>query len=217
MTDRPETDDALSFDRAIPVTPVSVGGSAGVTCASCRRPITESYHTANGEPVCDACRAVLALAAGGATAPATIAKALVFGLVATLAGALVYWAVIRFANLEIGLVSILSGWMIGKALRVGADGRGGRVLQVIGALLVYVSVAMAYFPFLYESGVRAGLPLAGIIVAALLQPISAIFDGATGGFLSALIIGFGMMQAWQQARQPSVVFEGPFRVGSAAS
>jgi len=63
MTDRPETDDALSFDRAIPVTPVSVGGSGGVTCASCRRPITDSYHTANGEPVCDACRAVLALAA----------------------------------------------------------------------------------------------------------------------------------------------------------
>jgi hypothetical protein len=76
---------------------------------------------------------------------------------------------------------------------------------------------MAYFPFLYESGVRAGLPLAGIIVAALLQPISAIFDGATGGFLSALIIGFGMMQAWQQARQPRIVFEGPFRVGSAAT
>jgi len=50
-----------------------------------------------------------------------------------------------------------------------------------------------------------------------LPATSAIFDGATGGFLSALIIGFGMMQAWQQARQPSVVFEGPFRVGSAAS
>ena len=217
MTDRPETDDALSFDRAIPMTPVSVGGSGGVTCASCRRPITDSYHTANGEPVCDACRAVLALAAGGVTAPATIAKALVFGLVATLAGALIYWALIRFFGIEWALVSILSGWMIGKALRTGAEGRGGRLLQVIGALLVYVSVAMAYFPFLYEGGIRAGLPLARISVAALSQPISAIFDGATGGFLSALIIGFGMMQAWQQAKQPHVVFEGPFRVGSAAS
>lgn len=217
MTDRPETGGELSFDRAIPVTPVSLGGSSSVTCANCKRALTDSYHTANGEPVCEDCRTLLGRAAGGVTDPAVIARALLFGLVAMLAGALIYWALIRFMNLEWALVSILSGWMIGKALRSGAGGRGGRVLQVMGALLVYVSVALAYFPFLYERGVRVGLSVSDILAAALVQPVSSIFDGVAGGFLSALIIGFGMMQAWQMAKQPVIVFEGPFRVGSSAA
>lgn len=218
MPDQPDTNpNDLSFDRAIPVTPVSVGGSAGVICANCNRALTDTYHTANGEPVCDACRALLGRAARDVTEPAVLLRAIAYGLGATLAGALIYWAVIRFANLEIGLVAILSGWMIGKALRNGAGGRGGVVLQSTGAALVYISVAMAYFPFIYEAGSRAGDPLGAIVAASLLQPVRSVFDSGASGLISALIIGFGMMQAWQQAKQHPVIFEGPFQVGGAAA
>ncbi len=219
MTDQPDPRSSeLSFDRAIPATPVSLGGSVGgVTCASCKRAIVETYHTANGEPICENCRVILGAATSSATSPALLAKAVVFGLGATLAGAFIYWAVIRFANLEIGLVAILSGWMIGKALRTGAGGRGGLALQVIGALLVYVSVAMAYFPFIYSAGAASGEPLSLLAIVAVLAPVRAVFDSGSGGIISALIIGFGMMQAWQQAKPHAVVFEGPFRVGSATA
>lgn len=210
MNDKPEGE--LSFDRAIPVTPVSMGVS-GVTCANCKRALGETYHTANGEPICEDCSAVLRKAAAGVTEPATIVKALVPGLVATIAGALVYWATIRFFNLEIGLVAILSGWMIGKALSGGAGGRGGIALQVLGAGLVYVSVALAYFPFIYEAASSVGEPLSSAIGGALAQPIRGIFGTGAGGIISALILGFGMMQAWQMTRQPAIRFEGPFRVG----
>ena len=105
--------------------------------------------------------------------------------------------------------------MIGKALRSGAGGRGGLALQVIGALLVYLSVAMAYFPFIYAGA--SGEPLTLIAVVALLSPVRSVFTSGAGGIISALIIGFGMMQAWQQAKRHAVVFEGPFRVGGAAA
>lgn len=221
MTDQPDQKPSdLSFDRAIPVTPVSLGGSGGgteMTCASCRRAITGTYHTVNGEPICENCRVILGNATSSPTAPALLVKAIIYGFGATLAGAFIYWAVIRFANLEIGLVAILSGWMIGKALRAGAGGRGGLALQVIGAALVYLSVAMAYFPFVYSAGSGSGEPLSLLVIVALLSPVRSVFSSGSGGIISALIIGFGMMQAWQQAKPHAVVFEGPFRVGGAAA
>lgn len=203
----------LSFDRAIPAEPVSVGGSGGVSCANCRRTLTDVYHTANGEPICANCRHILEGATRGVTEPAALAKALVFGAVATLAGALLYWAVIRFFNLEIGLVAIASGWMIGKALREGASGRGGPVLQFVGAGLVYLSVALAYLPFVMEAAPPGSSLVAGLYVA-LRVPLQQIFDSGAGGLISALIIGFGMMQAWQMAATPKVAFQGPFRVAA---
>lgn len=206
----------LSFDRALPAEPVSMGGSGGVTCANCRRTLTDVYHTANGEPICANCRHILEGAARGVTQPAVLAKSLVFGAVATLAGALLYWAVIRFFNLEIGLVAIASGWMIGKALREGADGRGGPSLQYIGAGLVYLSVALAYLPFVMEAAPPGSSLLAGLYVA-LRVPLQQIVDTGAGGLISALIIGFGMMQAWQMAATPKVAFQGPFRVATPAS
>lgn len=213
MSDAPQSGD-LSFDRAIPLAPV--GEAAGVTCASCRRALVETYHTANGEPICDTCRAVLEAAAQGVSETGVITKATVFGLGAMFAGAFVYWAVMRFAHLEIGLVAILNGWMVGKAMRKGADGRGGRWLQVVGALLVYGSVALAYLPFALQQDAGEFAGIVGAITLAIFTvalPVVAIIGSLPGGLLSALIIGFGMMQAWQLTGTPRIAFQGPFRVG----
>jgi hypothetical protein len=206
----------LSFDRAIPAAAVSVGGSGGVTCANCQRSLIDVYHTANGEPICANCRHILEGATRGVTQPAVLVRALAFGLVATLAGAFLYWAVIRFANLEIGLIAIASGWMIGKALRAGANGRGGRALQFIGAGLVYLSVALAYFPFVMQ-GAPPGSSFTLAAFVALMVPLRQVFGSGVSGIISALIIGFGMIQAWQMAATPKVAFQGPFRVAAPAS
>jgi hypothetical protein len=200
----------LSFDRAIPTDPVSVGGSGGVVCANCHRVLTDQYYSANGEPVCAECRAALEAAARGHVEPVLLLRALVYGAVATLAGALLYWAVIRFANLEIGIVAIASGWMIGKSLRAGANGRGGPVLQFTGAALVYLSVALAYLPFVIEGS--ASQPFLDSMAFALQVPLRQVFDSGAGGIISAIIIGFGMLQAWQLAGTPAISLQGPFKV-----
>lgn len=260
MTDPSSTGPGdLSFDRAIPATPAAGEAGSGVPCGNCGRVLTETYHTVNGEAICASCRGKLEMATRGVTEPTLIARALLFGFGAAIVGAIIYWAVMRFANLEIGLVAILTGWMVGKAVRAGAQGRGGRALQVAGALLVYLSVAMAYFPFVIEGAMEsakeeaAALPAdttgavtadlaqdtikpagaasqetrvteesvggAGAFIAlgvfALLLPLRVILADLPGGLISALIIGFGMLQAWQMSGRPKVTFEGPFRVGGA--
>jgi hypothetical protein len=203
----------LSFDRAIPISGAAVAGrDATVQCSLCQRPITASYHTVNDAAVCDSCRSTITALTAPVKEPGPLALALLFGFGASLVGAVIYWAVIRFFSLEIGIVAVLNGWMIGKAMRTGAGGRGGRVLQVAAALLTYASVAMAYLPFALGTGGSIGL---GSLIPALALPVYVILGSLPGGLISALIIGFGMMQAWQLTGTPAMDIQGPFRVGTA--
>lgn len=211
--------DDLSFDRAIPVSGATgataatdATGAAAVQCSVCLRTITASYHTVNGAPACESCRTILSAIGAPIREPLPIAKALVLGFGAALVGAVIYWAVIRFFRLEIGIVAVLNGWMVGKALRVGSGGRGGRVLQVAAAMLTYLSVGMAYVPLALQAGATIGL---STLLSAALLPVYVILGSLPGGLISALIIGFGMVQAWQLTAAPVLDIEGPFRVGNA--
>ena len=212
MTDQPTPGPELSFDRAIPVSGTAPAGAAAVQCTACHRALTASYHTVNGEAVCESCRTILSAISAPVREPLAIAKAVLFGFGASLVGAVVYWAVIRFFSLEIGIVAVLNGWMIGKAVRIGAGGRGGRVLQVAAALLTYLSVGMAYLPLARAAGASIDL---GTLLSAFLIPVYVILGSLPGGLISALIIGFGMMQAWQLTGTPTLRIDGPFRVGNA--
>jgi hypothetical protein len=217
MTDeRKDPGAELNFDEAVPA--AAAGRATGaVQCASCQRQITTEYFTANGAPLCATCRELFAQHAMPLRDPALLVRAALFGALATLAGAAVYYAVMRLFNLEIGLVAILSGWMIGKAARTGAAGRGGRRLQVGAAFLTYLSVALAYVPYALQATEPGSLSLLGVGVLALTLPVIVILGSLPGGLLSAGIIGFGMMQAWQLTATARFEFEGPFRVAGGAT
>ena len=169
----------------------------------------------NIPPLCGSCRDGVWQHAVPVREPALLFRAALFGSAATLAGAAIYYAVMRFFNLEIGLVAILSGWMIGKAARVGAAGRGGRLLQVGAAVLTYLSVALAYVPFALQGAAPGALSTIAVGILALTLPVLVIVGSMPSGLISAAIIGFGMVQAWQLTAANRFVFEGPFRVGGA--
>ena len=70
--------------------------------------------------------------------------------------AAIYFAVIALAHLEIGIVAILIGYMVGYAIRKGARGRGGLRFQVMAVALTYLSVAIAYTPLAVKQVITAG-------------------------------------------------------------
>lgn len=188
--------------------------------------MTTTYHTVNGAPVCGACRLKAQSAGGSVSDVATIAKAMLFGFGAAIAGAVVYWAVMHYLDSEIAIVAIFTGWLVGRAMSTATAGRGGRLLQVGAVLLVYVSVAMAYFAFLMskameESGGAAsdlGINAGTVFLSAVLglaMPVIAIIGSMPGGLISALIIGFGMSQAWKMLVPTPIHVEGPFKVSGA--
>ena len=210
--------DALQFDHAVP------GGAAALTtasdavpCSACLVPVGAEYWDVGGRHVCGRCRDVAARETAPVRETRLVLRAALFGLGAAIAGAAVYYGVIAITEFEIGIVAILIGWMVGRAVRAGARGRGGRRLQVLAVALTYVSVGLAYLPLATQgsaAGVESALGVGLLLAFALALPVMAIAGSMPSGLISALIIGIGMHQAWGMTGAAPVAITGPYRVAS---
>jgi predicted nucleic acid-binding Zn ribbon protein len=129
----------LQFDRVETAAP----GAPSVACSKCSRAITTYYYTVDDASICSLCKRTLEMEQ--ARRKAGMMRAALYGVGAAIAGAVIYYGVIAITNLEIGIVALLIGYMVGYAVRSGA-GRGGRRFQLLAAGLTYVSVGMAYSP-----------------------------------------------------------------------
>jgi hypothetical protein len=147
----------LQFDRVettgSPSQSVAPGVTA-VTCAVCGKSVGDEYFTANGKPICANCRQVVTTAAATPRSVGPLLLAALFGFGASVAGAAIYYAVIAITNLEIGIVAIVIGYMVGWAVRKGAGGRGGRRFQILALALTYWAVGLAYAPLAYKEVVK---------------------------------------------------------------
>ncbi len=148
--------EALQFDRVITESTSSASpNSLAVTCAACQASIETEYFDVNGTVVCARCRAIVESAAETPRGIVPLMTAGVYGLGAGIVGAAIYYAVIAIANLEIGIVAILIGYMVGYAVRKGARGRGGLRFQVLAVALTYASIALAYTPLVVKQAFEA--------------------------------------------------------------
>ena len=144
-------DDAqpLQFDTAVLQNADASDAPPGLACRNCGQTLLEEYFDVSGAPVCASCRDLLAYYATPPRGIVPLARAGAFGLAAAIAGAILYYGVIAITNLEIGLVAIAIGFMVGYAVRRGTGGRGGRAFQVMALVLTYWSVGLAYLPLAF--------------------------------------------------------------------
>jgi hypothetical protein len=136
----------LQFDTALPRDGSGTNASGVVTCHACQRTLHTEYFDVSGHTTCDGCRSNIDALLQTPRGISPLLKAGIFGTVAGIFGAAIYYAVIAIANLEVGIVAILIGYMVGYAVRKGAGGRGGRRFQVLAVVLTYSAVALAYAP-----------------------------------------------------------------------
>ena len=130
-------------------------GEAAVTCADCHVLIRDEYFDVNGNSVCARCRDAVAFAAETPSGLGPFAIASACGFFAALAGAIIYYVVLAVFNLEIGIVAVLIGYMVGYSVRKGARG-GGLRFQILAVVLTYAAVALAYTPIVVRSALAAG-------------------------------------------------------------
>jgi hypothetical protein len=71
-------------------------------------------------------------------------RAILFGSGAALAGAAIYYAILAATGYSIGLIAILVGYIVGRAVNVGSNGKGGRKYQLLAALLTYFAMSSTY-------------------------------------------------------------------------
>lgn len=131
--------DDLQFD--------TVEGAGPAACASCKTILSGEYFQANGSNVCATCASALRQAlAGAGSAPGRFVRALLWGIGAALLGAGIYYGVLALTGYEVGLVSILVGFLVGAGVHRGSGGRGGLVYQCMAAIMTYLAIVGTYVP-----------------------------------------------------------------------
>jgi hypothetical protein len=78
-------------------------------------------------------------------------RSIFFGLGAGVVGSLIYYLILKMTGYEIGLVAILVGFMVGKAVFVGSGHRGGWAFRSIAVLITYVAIVSTYVPLMIEA------------------------------------------------------------------
>jgi hypothetical protein len=251
----------LQFDRVSRPGAAAVPATPSASCVACHRQIDDVYYDINGHAVCASCRTGVEQHAQTPAGIGPLLMAGLFGFGGALVGAAVYYAVLAI-GFEIGIIAILSGYLVGYMVKKGTGNRGGRRFQILAVLLTYVSIAMAYTPIAIKAAVEArqektaqaglsnkvvqsgvsnsdatviltptreqtpetastsggGFLPAVVMLLGLLAalPLIAAFGSMPSGLISLAIMFFGMRQAWRMTAAPSLVVNGPYRVGGAS-
>jgi uncharacterized protein (DUF983 family) len=193
-------------------------GQSNLACAACRQPLNGSYFKIKGAPVCTACtekiRAQTPRDSHGA-----FARALVFGIAGALIGSALYVVCALATGLVIGWVSLAVGFIVGKAMRLGSRGVGGRRYQIVALLLTYLAVSLSTVPIAIEQA-RHG-PIGGKAVAelAMLGVASPILDLAdpVHGLIGLVILFVGLRFAWRFTAAPTLIVSGPYTAATATA
>jgi hypothetical protein len=135
--------DGLRFDQ-----PES--GSGAPACARCQASITKAYYEVNGHVVCPGCKSALQSAPPG-NGTSRMVRATLFGLGAAIVGAAIYYAILAATGYELGLVAIVVGWLVGRAVQKGSHGAGGWAYQTLAVGLTYLAIVSTYIPFIFKS------------------------------------------------------------------
>ena len=134
-------DENLQFDKA------EFDQAPRQSCKGCKAALVGSYYQANGSIFCAQCAEGLRIfLRGKGTRTGRFVRAVLYGLGAAIGGSLIYYGIRAATGYEIGLVAIVVGIMVGKAVRAGSGNRGGWRYQVLAAILTYVSIASTYVP-----------------------------------------------------------------------
>ena len=78
-------------------------------------------------------------------------RALAFGAGAAALGTIVWSLIINLLNMELGLIAIGVGLLVGVAVRKGARGRGGWKFQTLAMALTYMSITASYVPMVVKA------------------------------------------------------------------
>jgi hypothetical protein len=227
----PEKSEPIPAAETLQFRKAEHGGAAagGPKCVICARPIVDSYYHAQGQVVCPAC--AKAVEAGQNAPPVhTLAKSFAYGLGAALAGTALFSIVWMVTDYQLALIAILIGFMVGKAVRKGSKGLGGRPQQIMAVLLTYFSISASYIPvsvYHYSkegshktepveqtNAAAEGGSLGGFLVSLLALAVAAPFMSlgqGLGGLLTLFIIFIGLQRAWQMTGRSNILVMGPYQ------
>jgi hypothetical protein len=149
-SDESHSADDLQLERA------EVPDAAPLACAGCKVPIGDTYFEVNGRVVCPSCHGRILEAHAQGSGAGRLVVAALLGIGAAAVGAVVWYGIREATGLEVGLVAIGVGLLVGMAVQRGAKGRGGLPYQVLAVVLTYLAIVSANAPYVW-SGIEEGI------------------------------------------------------------
>jgi hypothetical protein len=147
--------------------------AAGATCKACGQTISGSSYRVNGMPVCAACTERLRRESPPDSHRAFV-RGLLFGVGGAVLGFILYAGFAVVTGLVVGYVSLAVGYLVGKGMRLGSGGVGGRRYQIAALVLTYMAVSLAAVPIAISMHMKHKSAAQGIqVVAAPKGPILA--------------------------------------------
>ncbi len=225
----------LQFRRAQPI--ITTESSADRTCAACKQMILGEHFQVQNHVICASCAAKIR-AGQQSQKPVPLFRAVIYGAGAALAGCLLY-AIVLAMGVQIGIVALAVGWMVGKAIRHGSYGTGGRPQQILAVALTYFAISTSFFPAAVFIGVKHGIEAknaaktqsgapdptlvqkakpsitpgkaaAALLVFAVVSPFLELKVSPVGGLISLFILFIGLQRAWAMTARHEIIVTGPY-------
>jgi len=227
--------DALQFRRVQPID--TTESPASKSCAACKQLISGTYYQVQNRVICPECAAKIQ-AGRQAQRPVPWVRFVIFGAGAALAGSILY-AIPLALGFQIGIVALAVGWMVGKAIRAGSYGAGGRRQQILAVVLTYFAISTSFFPAaLFIRAKRSiepksavtkqaappvhdqvtttretmstGKAVAGLLVFAIIFPFLELKESPASGLISLFILFIGLQRAWAMTARHEIMVTGPY-------
>ena len=115
----------------------------------CASPIESSYFQLSGQTVCPECADKVG-AKLGRPANSVVLRGFLYGAGAALGCSVCYAIITMVTGMELAIAAIAVGYLIGRAVRIGTNGLGGRRCQIIAVVLTYLSITTSYLPLLMK-------------------------------------------------------------------
>ena len=209
------------------------GGPPALQCMACQAEMPDRYFQLGGAPVCAECASNWESQQKAAPA-GWVMRGAMFGLAAAIAGAIGMSVVAAVTGYQFSLAAIGVGWLVGKAMRRGANGLGGRRVQILAVLLTYFGITLSYLPEMIKGfrevdkkrtearkdeapnppekppGAAGTIVALTVLVAfCMAAPLLEIASGLNG-ILGLLILFFGLSQAWRMTARDERALSGPY-------
>jgi len=208
-------------------------------CAFCKQPIGRSYYRVNTAMACPACGESAQHQLPGDSHSA-FTRSLIFGLGGAALGLVIYAVFAITTGLVIGYVSLAVGYIVGKAIKMGSHGAGGRRYQIAAVVLTYAAVSLAAIPIdisIYAKHRRAHPPaqvtqsendaqqptappaaqhggaasaIVQLAFIGLASPFLDLVGDPFHGLIGLVILFVGLKIAWQITAGSELQISGPF-------
>ena len=190
---------------------IILGGRATeiVKCAKCDKEITveerHSFEGENGEDIyfCDTCMEEINKEIEKETLNPNMFGASILGSIAGIIGCIIWFIITSATKTTFGILAVGLGWLIGKAVSLGAGNKKGLKLQILSAVIMTIFLLLAeYLIYLYflgkEPDINMPVPtlLAHILVSGSFVKTLMWFAKWAISPIGLIIWGFGIYMAY---------------------